>query len=99
MQKLTWMRILWPSFLVGGMAETVFFTLFDPMDLSFFGQPLTLSRTAVYSLGFFLFWLFSAASSGLSLFLQRSADEVNLCPLAAENRPPGCPSGDGRAGQ
>jgi hypothetical protein len=27
-QKAMW--ILWPSFLVAGAAETVFFTLFDP---------------------------------------------------------------------
>lgn len=94
MQKLTWMRVLWPSFLVGGAAETVFFTLFDPMDLTFFGEPVTLSRTAIYSLGFFLFWLFSAASGGLTLYLHRSADEVNLCPLRGEDRPPGCPTRD-----
>jgi hypothetical protein len=98
MQKVIWLRILWPSFLVGGVAETVFFTLFDPNDLSFFGEPVTLSRTAIYSLGFFLFWLFSAASSALTVFLQRSATEVNLCPLAGEDRPPGCPSRDERAG-
>lgn len=98
MQKLLWMRILWPAFLIGGAAETLFFTLFDPMDLSFFGEPVMLSRTAVYSLGFFLFWFFSAASSSLTLFLQRSADEINRCPLAEENRPPGCPSRDERAG-
>jgi hypothetical protein len=98
MQKLMWMRILWPAFLVGGAAETVFFTLFDPMDLSFFGEPVTASRTAIYSVGFFLFWLFATASSGLTMYLQRSADEVNLCPLAGEKRPPGCPSRDERAG-
>ena len=94
MQKLMWMRVLWPSFLVGGAAETVFFTLFDPMDLTLFGEPVTLSRTAIYSLGFFLFWLFSAASSGLTLYLQRSAAEVNLCPLPGADRPPGCPTRD-----
>jgi hypothetical protein len=98
MHKLMWVRILWPAFLVGGAAETVFFTLFDPMDLSMFGEPVTLYRTAIYSVGFFLFWLSCAASSGLTLFLQRSADEVNLCPLPGMQRPPGCPSRDERTG-
>ena len=93
------MRILWPSFLVGGAAETVFFTLFDPMDLALFGEPVTLSRTAIYSMGFFLFWAFAAASSLLTLYLQRSADEVNLCPLSRSTRPPGCPSRDEAASQ
>lgn len=97
MQKMVWMGVLWPSFLAGGAAETVFFTLFDPMDLTFFGEPVTLSRTAIYSLGFFLFWFFSAASSGLTLYLQRSAVEVNLCPLRGADRPPGCPIRDEQA--
>jgi hypothetical protein len=72
----------------------VFFALFDPMDLSLFGEPVTLSRTAIYSVGFFLFWFFCAASGGLTLFLQRSADEVNLCPRLGAQRPPDCPIRD-----
>ena len=74
-QRLIW--ILWPSFIVGGAAEAVFFTLFDPSDLSIFGESLGLSRLAVYSVGFFLFWLFAAASSAFTCFLQRGAEEVN----------------------
>jgi hypothetical protein len=69
--------ILWPSFIVAGVAETVFFTLFDPSDLAIFGEPLELSRLAVYSLGFFLFWVFAAASSAFTCFLQRGSDEIN----------------------
>jgi hypothetical protein len=69
LQKAIW--ILWPSFLVAAAAETVFFALFDPGELAFFGRPLELSRTAVYSIGFFLFWGFAAVSSGLSLYLGR----------------------------
>lgn len=71
------MSILWPSFLVGGVAEAIFFTLFDPMDLHLFGNPVELSRTAIYTLGFFAFWLAAAASSTLTWFLLRSPDEIN----------------------
>jgi hypothetical protein len=67
MQKAIW--ILWPSFLVAAAAEMVFFALFDPGDLVFFGQPLELSRTAIYSIGFFVFWAFAAVSSALSVYL------------------------------
>ena len=73
-QKAMW--ILWPSFLVAGAAETVFFALFDPGDLSLFGQPLELSHTAIYSIGFFLFWGFAAASSGISLYLEHGSSEA-----------------------
>lgn len=84
--------ILWPSFIIGGVAEALFFTLFDPMDLHVFGEPVAVSRTAAYTLGFFGFWAFAAASSAFTCFLQRSAVEINrLCPLEPPARPVGCP--------
>jgi len=66
------MRVLWPAFLVAGVAETIFFTVFDPFDLHFFGAPLAWSREAIYTLGFFGFWALGVASSALTLFLERS---------------------------
>ena len=74
-KRLMW--ILWPSFIVGGIAEGVFFTLIDPQELYLFGEPVHWSRTAVYSVGFFLFWIVAAASSAFTCFLQRSAAEIN----------------------
>lgn len=61
--------VLWPSFVVGGIGEVVFFTMFDPQELYLFGEPTQLSRLAVYSLGFFLCWAFAAASSAATLLL------------------------------
>ncbi len=89
MKQAMW--ILWPSFLVGGVGEILFFTVFDPRELYLFGEPSSLSRLAVYSIGFFLCWAFAAASSALTCFIQRSADEVNRCPLPVRTRPEGCP--------
>jgi hypothetical protein len=74
-QRIMW--ILWPSFIVAGVAEAIFFTLFDPSDLAISGASLELSHLAVYSLGFFLFWLFAAASSAFTCFLQRGSDEAD----------------------
>jgi hypothetical protein len=71
------MVILWPSFLVGGVGEVLFFTVFDPRQLYLFGEPVSLSRLAVYSIGFFLCWGFAASSSALTCYLRRRADEVN----------------------
>ena len=94
MKRIIW--ILWPSFIVGGIAEAVFFTLFDPADLYILGESMELGRTAVYSAGFFLFWAFAAASSAFTCFLQRNAADINrLCPLEAAQRPEGCPRRDG----
>lgn len=75
MQRLVW--VLWPSFITAGAAVGVFFSLFDPVELTFFGEPVTLSRTAMYSLGFFAFWLFGAATSSLTCYLQRGANDIN----------------------
>lgn len=78
------MVILWPAFLAAGAAEVVFFLLVDPSDFE-------VGRMMAYSIAFFLFWSLAAASSTLTCFLQRSADEVNRCPLAPPSRPVGCP--------
>ena len=45
MQRAIW--VMWPSFIIGGIAEAVFFTLFDPMDMHLFGEPLEMGRTAI----------------------------------------------------
>ena len=85
-------HVLWPSFVVGGIGEMLFFTVFDPQELYLFGEPSSLSRLAVYSIGFFLCWAFAAASSTFTCFLQRGADEINrVCPLGPTRRPVGCP--------
>lgn len=75
MKKL--IPVLWPSFIVGGIGEVLFFTVFDPKELYLFGEPSDLGRLGVYSIGFFLCWGFAAASSAFTCFLQRSAEEVN----------------------
>ena len=69
--------VLWPSFIVGGIGEVIFFTVFDPRELYFFGEATSLSRLAVYSIGFFLCWAFAAASSALTVFLARTAKEID----------------------
>lgn len=90
MRYVIW--VLWPSFIVAGVAEAAFVTLFDPMDLVVFGEPPVLSRLGVYTLGFFLFWAFAAGSSALTCFFQRDAADINrLCPLEPAERPLGCP--------
>lgn len=77
MNARTLIWILWPSFLAAGAAEAVFFTVFDPSELTLFGETVAWSRLAIYSTGFFLFWVFAACSSALTLFFQRTAPEIN----------------------
>lgn len=83
MYKIFW--VLWPSFLVAGVAEGLFFTVIDPQELYLFGEPVHLSKIATYSIGFFGFWFICALSSLVTWFLQLSAAEINrgvgvVCP-------------------
>lgn len=87
-QRLMW--IAWPAFLVAAVLEMVVFAMVDPVDLHWFGQPVTLSREAVYTLGFFFFWGVTMASSALTTLLAMSPFEVNRCPVPDEARPAGC---------
>lgn len=71
-RRVTW--VVWPAFLVAGVAEAVFFTVFD---LHFFGAPLELSREAIYTLGFFGFWGMGIAASALTLFFEHPPGDAN----------------------
>ncbi len=80
------MWIAWPAFLVAGVIEMLVFALVDPQSLHWFGQPLALSRDAVYTLAFFVFWLLTMVSSALTTLLAMSPFEVNRRELAADGR-------------
>ncbi len=74
-QRLMW--VVWPAFLLAGVLEILVFGMVDPQDLHWFGMSLNLPRQAVYTLGFFAFWLITAVSSGLSVLLAQPAADVN----------------------
>ena len=66
--KLT-IWVFWPSFIAAGIAESIFFTLFDPKQLYLFGNPVQFSPLATYSIGFLLFWMLCASTSLLTWFM------------------------------
>ncbi|MDO8888940.1 MAG: hypothetical protein Q8M80_10025 [Hydrogenophaga sp.] len=70
------MVIAWPAFLVAAVLEMVVFALVDPGDLHWFGAPLALSREAVYTLAFFVFWGLTMASSALTTLLTLPPSEL-----------------------
>ena len=62
--------ILWPSFMVAGVATMVFFAFVDPHELNLISFPsLNFSRELGYSAGFFLLWLSTASASYLTALL------------------------------
>jgi hypothetical protein len=84
------MIVLWPAFVAAGAGTVLLFTALDPVDLRFVG-PLEFDRRAGYTIAFFFIWALTVASSAFTVFLARSADEVNRCPLVPNARPAGCP--------
>lgn len=80
--KFKSMLVLWPSFVVAGILNSLFFTLFDPLDLTVNGEQIFASRMLAYSVGFFVCWAFTAFSSGLTLFFERDSSQINrFCPV------------------
>ena len=67
--------ILWPSFIVGGLANAVFWTIYDPVDFALFG-PFGLGRMTAYSAGFFLMWALSAVSSAFTVYLEHARHHI-----------------------
>ena len=66
--------ILWPSFFSAAVGTMVFFALFDPEELFTMVFPgRSISRELGYSIGFFLFWIATAASSLFTWILLRPA--------------------------
>jgi hypothetical protein len=68
--------ILWPSFLVAGIAEGLLFTAIHPEEILLFGEPLGISNEGIYTLGFFVMWAFCAASSALTVFVLPKSGEI-----------------------
>jgi len=70
--------ILWPSFFAAGVATMVFFAFVDPLALRDMTFPaVELTRSMGYSIGFFMFWLATAASSLFTWVLLRPASRFN----------------------
>ena len=70
--------ILWPSFFAAGVATMVFFAFVDPLALHDMTFPhIEISRGLGYSIGFFMFWMATAASSLFTWILLRPASRFN----------------------
>ena len=69
--------ILWPSFLVAGMAEGLLFTVVHPQELLFFGHHPGSTDEGIYTIGFFMIWTFCAVSSALTAYILPGIEASN----------------------
>ena len=63
--------VLWPAFLMAGVATILFFTAFDPTVLLQETRFADVSRLGAYTIGFFLFWLLTTTSCALTCFFRK----------------------------
>lgn len=62
--------VLWPAFVMAGVLEALVFVVVDPESLTWFGgPPVELSRQAVYTVSFLIFWAVISAAGGVSAML------------------------------
>lgn len=88
MQRMMW--IAWPAFLMAAVLEMLVFAVVDPQSLYLSDEPFALSRGAVYTVAFFVFWLTIMASGVLTTMLSVSPFELNRCPVPKGSRPSDC---------
>ena len=70
--------VLWPAFLMAGVLEMLVFVVVDPSELRWFGAaPVELSRQAVYTVTFLIFWAVISVAGAMTMLLGLGADEVN----------------------
>ncbi len=66
--------VLWPAFVIAGIAEMLLFALVDPQDLHWIGgESIALSRQAIYTLTFLIMWVLISVASSVTLWLEVSA--------------------------
>ena len=77
-QLQRWGAILWPSFFAAGVATMVFFAIVDPVELAAMTWPhASITREAGYTIGFFMFWACTFASSLFTALLCRAPDAAS----------------------
>ncbi len=74
--------VFWPSFLTAGVATALFFTAFNPEEISLcMGHQKPISNIGAYTIGFFLFWILTSSTCALTCYFQRPCHQ----PAKGEN--------------
>ncbi len=64
------LTVLWPAFVMAGVTEMLVFALLDPQALHWFdGEAIPLSRQAIYTFAFLVFWALISVASAVTLWL------------------------------
>ena len=73
--------ILWPSFIMAGIATVLFTVAFDPAELFI---DYDISRLGIYTICFFLFWLFGIVTAMSTCYFLKPCQAINSARTQAE---------------
>ena len=73
--------ILWPSFITAGIATVLFTVTFDPAEIFI---DYDVSRLGVYTICFFMFWLFGAVTATSTCYFLKPCQAINKAREEAE---------------
>ena len=73
--------VLWPAFIMAGIATIVFTTAFDPAVIFI---DYDISRLGFYSICFFVFWFFGAATAAATCYFLKPCQAINKAMQEAE---------------
>jgi hypothetical protein len=63
------LTVLWPAFAAAALIDGLVFAAIDPLELRWFGDGAPLSRQAIHTLAFLLFWALTSAAAATTLLL------------------------------
>jgi hypothetical protein len=66
--------ILWPSFITAGIATVLLTTAFDPAEIFI---DYDINRLGVYTICFFMFWLFGAVTAAATCYFLKPCEAIN----------------------
>jgi len=66
--------VLWPAFIMAGIATILFTTAFDPAIIFI---EYDINRLGLYTITFFLFWLFGAATAAATCYFLKPCEAIN----------------------
>ena len=59
--------LFWPSFIIAALATGLFFSIFDPQELTLHGAQLFADKLSAYSVFFLIAWGFGALNTSIVL--------------------------------
>jgi hypothetical protein len=91
------LTILWPAFVMAGVLEALVFVVVDPETFAWWGgAPLAWTRSAVYTVTFFIFWGVISTSAAITQLLHEQEPRRRCSRPTWRSPPPASRSGSPR---